>query len=189
MPDDPQKRSPWRTGGRIEPRDLVSEDEEEEAVGPGSADRDVVVRALSVVPFLLVAALGFIALVSWVLILVFGLGGGAPIWRALRELSAVELLWQLFLALSIGLACVAVTVAATWATGRGFNEYSGRVFWTLTQGVWGLALIGVVYLWRSSPDWVAGFGLTGTDWWFAFGVVAFAMITAGVRLRRAPRSG
>lgn len=187
MPDDLHKHRRWGDG-RVDPDDLVPEDEEE-AAGPGAPDGDVVVRALSVIPFLLVAALGLLSGISWVLILVFGLGSGQPIWQTVQDLSAAALLWQLFLAVLIGLLCIAVTLVASWATTRGFREDSSRAFWTVTQGLWGLAVIGIVYVWRSPPDWFAELGLTTTDWWFTFGVVAFAMILAGVRLRRAPRSG
>jgi hypothetical protein len=187
VPADLPKRHPWGEDGRVDPDDLVPEDEEE-AVGPGAPGSDVVIRALSVIPFLLVAAMGLIGVVSWVLILLFGIGGGEPIWRSVQGMSALELLWQVLLAVLVGLACVGATLVASWATARGFREDSGRVFWTVTQGLWGLVLIGVVYLWRTSPAWLRDFQLGTTDWWFAFGVVAFAMILAGVRLRRAPRS-
>jgi hypothetical protein len=184
-PDDRQKRHTWGDG-RVDPDDLAPEDEEE-AAGPDGPGADVVVRALSVIPFLLIASLGLIGVVSWVLILVFGVGSAEPIWQAVQGLSAVQLLWQLLLAVLVGLACLAVTLIASWATARGFREGTGRVFWTVTQGFWGFVVLGIVYLWRSPPDWIEEFGFTSTDWWFAFGVVAFAMILAGVRLRRAPR--
>ena len=87
---------------------------------------DVVLRALSVVPFLLVAAVGLIAIISWVLLIVFGVGSGEPIWEAVQGLSAAELVWQLFLAVVIGVVPVLVTLAASWATARGFREDAGR---------------------------------------------------------------
>jgi hypothetical protein len=183
--DDRPKRHVWGEDGRIDPDDLVPEDEEE-AVGP--AGPGAVVRALSVIPFLLIAALGLIGVVSWVLILVFGLGSGEPIWQAVQGLSVFELLWQLSLAVLVGVACLAATLIASWATTRGFREDASRAFWTLTQGFWGLVVLGIAYLWRSPPQWFDEFGFTSTDWWFAFGMVAFAMILAGVRLRRAPRA-
>jgi hypothetical protein len=185
--DDHQKRHPWGEDGRVDP-DSIAPDDEEEAVGPDGPSTDVIVRALSVVPFLLVAALGLIGIVSWVVIILFGAGGSDPIWVAIKGLSAVQLLWQLLLALLIGLVPVLITLAASWATARGFREESGKMFWILTQGLWGLVAVMLVYLDRSRPQALDQLGLAATDWWFAFGVVAFAMILAGVRLRRAPRS-
>lgn len=186
MPDV-QRHHPWGEDGRVDPEDLVPEDEEK-AAGPGGADSDVVVRALSVIPFLLVAAVGLIGVVSWVLILIFGIGSGEPIWTAIQDLSLPALLWQLLVAVLVCLACVAATLIASWATVRGFREDSSRAFWTITQGMWGLAAVGFVYVWRNPPGWIEELGFGATDWWFAFGVVAFAMILAGVRLRRAPRA-
>jgi hypothetical protein len=187
VPEDHEKHHPWGEDGRVDPDSLVPDDEER-AAGPEGASVDIVVRALSVIPFLLVAALGLIGIVSWVLIVVLGIGGGDPIWVAAQGLSTWELLWQLLLAVLIGLAPLLVTLAASWATARGFGEGSGRTFWTITQGLWGLAGLGLVYVARVREDLLGDFELSATDWWFAFGVVAFAMIFAGVRLRRAPRS-
>jgi len=97
-------------------------------------------------------------------------------------------LWQLLLAVLIGLLPLAVVLAGSWATSHGFREGSGRTFWTASQGVWGLMGLGLVYVWTARRDLVAEHGFSGLDLWFAFGVVAFAMVLAGVRLRRAPRS-
>jgi hypothetical protein len=185
--DDRQKRHPWGEDGRVDPDDLIPDDEEE-AVGPEGPTADVVVRALSVIPFLLVSALGLISIVSWVLLLVFGIGGAEPIWRAVQGLSLPALLWQVLVAILIGLGALGVTLVASWAAARGFRAESARTFWTVSQGFWGLVAVGIAYLWRSEPPFVQELGFASTDWWFAFGVVAFAMILAGVRLRRAPRS-
>jgi hypothetical protein len=185
--DDHQKHHPWGEDGRVEPESLTPDDEER-AAGPDGPSVDIVVRASSVVPFLLSAALGLIGIVSWVLIILFGVGGGEPIWRAVQGLSAAELLWQLLLAVLVGLAPVAIVLAASWATAHGFQEDSGRTFWTVTQGLWGLGGLGLVYVKQARPEWMGQLQFSATDWWFAFGVVAFAMILAGVRLRRAPRS-
>jgi hypothetical protein len=187
VPEDWQKRHPWGEDGRVDPEDLVPDDEEE-AVGPEGPSTDIVVRALSVVPFLLMAALGLIGIVSWVLIILFGVGSGEPIWDAIQGLSTAQLLWQLLLAVLIGLLPLAVVLVASWATARGFRQDSGKTFWTVTQGVWGLLGFGLIYVWTARHDLLDQFGFSATDWWFGFGVVAFAMILAGARLRRAPRS-
>ena len=187
MPEDRQRRHTWGEDGRVDPDDLVPDDEER-AAGPEGPTTDVVIRALSVIPFLLLAALGLIGMVSWVLIVVLGVGGGEPIWDAAQGLPAGQLIREFLVALLIGLAPLGMVLGASWATARGFRQESSRIFWTVTQGLWGLAAVGLVYVWRLQQGWVDEFELTSTDWWFAFGVVAFAMILAGVRLRRVPRS-
>jgi hypothetical protein len=186
VPDDRPRHRTWGDT-RVDPEDLVPDDEDE-AAGPGGPSTDVIVRALSVVPFLLLAALGLIGIVSWVLILLFGIGSGEPIWDAIRGLSIVELLWQLLLAVLIGLLPLAVALVASWATARGFREESGKLFWTVTQAIWGLMALALFYVQAVRHDLLDQYGFSALDWWFAFGVVAFAMILAGVRLRRAPRS-
>jgi hypothetical protein len=182
-----QKHHPWGEDGRVDPEDLLPDDEER-AAGPEGPTIDVVIRALSVIPFLLLAVLGLIGVVSWVLIILFGIGSGQPIWEAVKGLSAAQVVREALLALLIGLLPLAVVLAASWATARGFREDAGRTFWTVTQGIWGIAGLGLVFVWTARHDLIARLGFAATDWWFAFGVVAFAMILAGVRLRRAPRS-
>lgn len=186
MPDDRKIHHPWGEDGRTDPDSLRAEDEEA-AAGPGGASVDIALRALSVLPFLLVAAIGLIAIVSWVLIIVFGAGSAEPIWDAVEGMSGGELVWQLLLAVLIGAAAVLVTALGSWATSHGFREDSGRPFWIMTQGVWGLAAVGLVYAERMWQGSLQDIGLSGLEWWFGLGVVAFAMILAGVRLRRAPR--
>jgi hypothetical protein len=186
VPEDHARRHLPRYDGRVDPDSLAPEDEER-AVGPDGPSVDIVLRALSVVPFLLVAAVGLIATISWVLLIVFGVGSSEPIWEAVQGLSATELVWQLFLAVVIGIVPALVTIGASWATAHGFREDAGHLFWTLTQAAWGLAAIGLVYLARAKGGWLEEAGFSSVDWWFGLLVVAFAMILAGVRLRRAPR--
>jgi len=172
--------------GRVDPASLTPDDEQR-AAGSGGASRDVALRAASVIPFVLTAALGVIGVISWVLILVFGVGSGDPIWVVARRLSTAELLPQIALAVLIGLVPVGIALIASWATMHGFGEDSGRLFWTIVQSSWGLAAVGLVVADRTRHAWIEEAGFSSLDWWFIFGVVAFGMILAGVRLRRAPR--
>jgi hypothetical protein len=187
VPGGRDTHHPVRYDGHTDP-DSLAPDDEERAAGPDGPSVDIVLRALSVLPFLLVAAIGLIAVISWVLIILFGIGSGEPVWEAVQGLSATELVWQVFLVVVVGAVPVLVTLAASWATAHGFREDAGRPFWTMTQGVWGLVAIGIVYVQQTREDWLSEVGLSGLDWWFGLGVVAFAMILAGVRLRRAPRA-
>lgn len=187
MPEDRQKHRAWGEDGRVDPDSLAPEDEER-AAGPEGPTIDLVLRGLSIVPLLLVAALGLIAIVSWVLLVVLGVGSSDPIWVAAQGMSVAKLLWQIVAAVLIGLAPLAFTLAASWAAARGFREDSSRTFWTVVQSLWGLAAVALVVVDRARHEWLDAWGFTALDWWFAFGVVAFAMILAGVRLRRAPRT-
>jgi hypothetical protein len=157
---------------------------EDEAGPAGTRERpSTVVRALSVAPFLLVASVGLIAVVSWVLIIVLGLGAAEPIWRWASRHSTTEVVLQLLVAVLVTLAPLAVTGAASWAALYGFRPASGRLFWAAVEAAWGVAAIGLVVVDRTRDEWLRELGFTATDWWFAFGVVAFAMVMAGVRLR------
>ena len=186
-PEDWQKRHPWGEDGRVNPDEIGLEDEEE-AAGPDAPSRGLVTRAVSVVPFLLVAACGLIGVVGWLMIVLLGAGTGEPIWRAARGLSLAQVLWQLLLVVLIGAVPVAFILAGSWATSHGFNESSGRIFWGVTEALWGAAALGLVAVDRARPEWLTQLGLSALDWWFLFGMVAFAMTMAGVRLRRAPGS-
>lgn len=186
--DDRQKFNPFGEDGRVDP-DSLTPDDEEVSASPEGYSAGVLLRALSVLPFLFIAAVGLIAVVSWVLIVVLGAGSAEPIWDAVEGMSGGELVWQLVLAVLIGVVPVLVTLAASWATAHGFREDSSRQFWILAQGVWGLVAIGLVYADRTWQSSLEDFGLSGLEWWFGLGVVAFAMILAGIRLRRAPRAG
>lgn len=165
----------------------MSEDRQEPR--PGVEDGSgIVIRLLSVAPFLLLAVFGLIGVVGWFFVFIFGAGPGVPIWEAVRGHSPAEVARQVLLLLLLGLAPLAVVLAASWATGRGFREDSGRMFWSVVEAMWSLAGLGSLYVWTMQRDLIGRAGLSSADWWFIFGLVAFAVVCAGVRLRRAPQS-
>ena len=155
----------------------------------GRPPEDVALRALSVVPFVLVAALGVIALVGWVIVIVFGVSapgsaGGEPIWRWAQGQSIGHVVGQLALAVGIGLIPVAVVLAGSWATIHGFRQDPHPLFWPLAELLWGIVAIALVVLDRARSQLLDDLGVSSLDWWFAFLTVAVAMVLAGVRLRR-----
>jgi hypothetical protein len=150
--------------------------------------RGSVLRVLSVIPFALVAALGLIAATTWVVVIVFGLGGGEPIWDWAKGHSLGHVLGQTLLAIGIGLIPAGMTVLASWAVIHGFRERPSRFFWPVAEVFWSVLAIGLVVVARPRHQWLDSIGLTATDWWFGFAMVAFAMIMAGLRIR-AQRAG
>ena len=150
--------------------------------------RGGVLRGLSVAPFAIAAAVGLIGAISWVLVIVFGLGGGQPIWDWAKGHTLGQVLAQVLLAVAIGLLPVGVTVLASWAMVHGFRERPSRFFWPAAQVFWSVLAVGLVYVYRARHQWLDSIGLNATDWWFGFCVVAFAMIMAGLRIR-AQRAG
>jgi len=162
---------------------------EDEIARAGRPPEDVILRALSVVPFVLVAAFGVIALVGWVSVIVFGLGspgsaGGEPIWRWVQGQSLGRIVGQLALAVGIALVPLAVTLLAGWATIHGFRSDPHPYFWPAAQLFWGIVGIGLVVVDRVWPETLEELGVSTLDWWFAFVMAAVALILAGIRARR-----
>ena len=108
--------------------------------------------------------------------------------RGAGPLRPAELLWQLLLAVLIGLVPLLVTLARVVGDRRAASaRSSGRTFWTVTQGSGASpasassSCVQVRQAWTCRTP--ASRHSTGGS---LFGVVAFAMILAGVRMRRAP---
>lgn len=166
--------------------------DEDDVARAGGPQDDIVLRALSVVPFVLVAAFGVIALVGWIIVIVFGVSApgnenSQPIWEWVQGQSLTHILTQLALAIGIGLIPLGVMLGAGWATVHGFRPDPHRLFWPIVQVLWGIVATALVVVDRVRHDVVEELGITGLDWWFAFVMVAVAMILAGVRIRRLRR--
>lgn len=163
---------------------------EEERERAGEPSRDVGLRALSVVPFVLTAALGVIALVGWIVVIVFGIGApgtgsdAEPIWRWAQDRSLLVIVTQAVLAIAIGLIPAAIMLAAAWAAMQGFQERPHPLFWPAAEIIWSVIAVALVVMARTQERFLSDIGVATTDWWFAFGLVAFAMILAAARIRR-----
>ena len=144
-----------------------------------------VLRVLSVIPFMLAGAVGVISLVAWLAVLVFGAGiDRGPVWQWAAGRSPGEALTQVGLLILVGIACAAVVVGSIFATGIGFGASQPPWFWPLSEGIAGLAGLGLLAGRTMAPDTMEAIGLVGRDWYFAAGVVVFSIIVLGMRRRR-----
>ena len=91
---------------------------------------------------------------------------------------------QLALAIVIGLVPVGVAVLSIWATLRGFSDSPALYFWLFTEIVFAAAALALVLGRVQWPEFMESIALKGTEWWFAFVVVAYSMTMAHLRVRR-----
>ena len=142
-------------------------------------------RVLSVLPFILAGAFGVIAFVAWIVVLVLGVGTDrGTAWTWANGKPAGEVVTQAGLLIFIGLLCAGVVALSIYATTYGFRTQQPRHFWGIAQSVFS-ALGFLLLLGRTMfPGFMKDIGLTGGQWYFAFGLVAFAMIVVGLRMRR-----
>ena len=153
---------------------------------------DTLLRALSVAPFVLVGALGLMATIGWMVVVVFGLAApgsrsAGPVWRWAQGQDPWHVLWQLVLAVGIGLIPLTITLAAGWATVHGFRRRPHALFWPTAQLFWGIVAIGLIAADRLYSASMDDLGVGTLDRWFGFLLVAAAAILAGVRHRRERR--
>jgi hypothetical protein len=137
------------------------------------------------VPFVLTGAVGVIALVSWLLVLVFGLGiDRGPVWAWAAGRPAGEVLTQVGLLLLVGLACLGVVALAMTAATLGLRSAQPRWFWPAAEAVFAVLTLVLVATWTAAPEAVLAFGLTARDWYFAMGMAVFAMVVLHMRGRQ-----
>jgi hypothetical protein len=146
-------------------------------------------RVLSVLPFILFGAFSVIACVSWIAVVIFGVGTDrGAVWQWAAGRSAGEVVSQLALAIFIGLVPVGVAVLTVWATLRGLSDDPALYFWLFTEIVFAVAALALVLGRVQWPELMESIALKGTEWWFAFVVVAYSMTMAHLRVRRERRT-
>ena len=163
---------------------------DEDVAAALSPEPGLALRVISVIPFILAGAFGVIAFVAWIVVLVLGVGSdrGAA-WTWAQGKPAGEVITQFALLLLIGVACAGVVALSIYATTYGFRDGQPRYFWGIAQGVFS-ALGFLLLLGRTLfPGFMRAIGLSGGQWYFAFALVAFAMIVIGMRMRRGGEDG
>lgn len=169
------RRIPGDIGWRPDPAD---------AQGGGLDEPGLALRLLSVAPFFIAGITGVLALVGWVFVFVLGVGTQPTIWAWARGRPSIEVAGQVALVLLLGLACAALTALAMIAALRGLRAAAGRRFWIVTQVTAGALAVAMVVVERRFPAFFDELGIGGWEWWLLFSVVALAMVTANLRMRR-----
>lgn len=167
------------------PGDLGWKPGDEEVLSAQRPEPGLVLRVLSVIPFILAGAFGVIAFVAWIIVLVLGVGTDrGAVWTWAQGKPAGEVLTQVGLLILIGLLCAGSVALSIYATTYGFRRQQPRHFWGIAQGVF--SALGFLLLAGRTlfPGFEKDIGLTGGQWYFAFSLVAFAMIVVGLRMRR-----
>ena len=150
----------------------------------------LVLRAVSVIPFVALGVIGVLALVAWAAVFVFGVGNSnGAVWTWAQGKPAGEVITQIALMLLIGVACAAFAGLAIFATAYGVKPRQPWYFWPAAQTVFGVLLILLVVGDRKYPALMEDVGLTGVEWWFLFLWLAFSMVVAGLRMRRRGHDG
>ena len=162
---------------------------EEDILAAQSPRPQFALRVLSVLPFILFGAFSVIAFVSWIAVVIFGVGTDrGAIWQWAAGRGVWEVVSQLALAIVIGLIPAGVAVLSMWATLRGFSESPALYFWLFTEIVFVALAIALVLGRVQWPESMQSIALKGTEWWFAFVVVAYSMTMAHLRVRRDRRT-
>lgn len=183
MADDGRDAGPPAGAGASGPSVTGEGPRREESLG------SLLLRGASVVPFLMLGVMAVIAVLTWVLVFVFGVGGAAePIWEWVSGRSFAEVVVQLGLALLGLLAAVAVLVLSMLATSYGARRRQAPWFWPLTQFIFTGVALGLVALDYLRPGALADLGVAGRDWWLVFGWAAYAVLMAGLRMRAAGKA-
>jgi len=141
-------------------------------------------RLLSIVPFLLVAVTGIVALIGWFVIIVFGGGVREPIWAWIAHTPARQAVPQIALAIGLGLAALAVTLLSMWAAMRGLSRTAGKLFWRASEAVFSLVAVLLLIATVTKPATVTALGVSNREWYFVFGLLGYALLVCRLRERR-----
>lgn len=162
---------------------------------PGAPRREesvgsLLLRGASVIPFIMLGVMAVIAVLTWVLVFVFGVGAGAePLWEWVAGRPLREVVAQLVLAVVALAGAVGVLVLSMLATSYGARERQAAWFWPLTQFFFTAVAVALVAFDRLRPGALADLGIAGRDWWLIFGWAAYAVLMAGLRMRAAAKAG
>jgi hypothetical protein len=162
--------------------------------GPSpSEDRDfvltgaLVLRVVSVVPFVMIGALAAVAAVVLPLVLIIGPGSLEPIWRVARGRSAAWYVVSAAEVVGLELVPLAALRLSILATTHGVRERPSRWFFPLVLAVALVAVVALVVLRAATPASLARAGVSTADWLVPLLTVGCTAVLAALRVRQARR--
>lgn len=146
-------------------------------------------RALSVVPFVLAGAVGAVASLAWLLVLVFGVGiERESAWRWAAGKPAAETLPQIGLLVGVGAAWLGATAACAWAVNVASRSWQPAWFWPAAEAACVLLGLGLLVARVNASQASVEYGFTDRDRYFAVGVLGLSAVVFRLRRRQTKKA-
>jgi hypothetical protein len=168
---DPGAAKPTRQG--LRDLDRRPEKAVDRASPPDKAG--LLLRFVSIIPFLLLSASGIAATIGWFLIIVVGGGTRDPIWVWAAGSSARVAVPQIAAAVGLGIFVFGVTMVSMWAALHGLDATAGKLFWRVAEVAFSLLAVPLVVAVATRPEFVTGLGISRGEWFLSFGFIGFSL--------------
>jgi hypothetical protein len=143
----------------------------------------LLLRLVSIVPFLLLAVSGIVATIGWFLIIVLGGGRRDPIWAWAASRSARDAVPQIAAAVGLGIFVFGIVMVSMWAALHGLEATSGKLFWRLAEAAFFLLAVTLTVVVATQPDFVGELGMSRGEWLLGFGFIGFSLSVFRLRER------
>lgn len=155
----------------------------------GEVPAGLVLRSLSVVPFVVVGLVAFLAAVSLLAIVLLGGGGGQSLASWVRGRSGGQIAAGILQLLGLELACAAVIVISWRALRYGFRAEARAWFWLVSAAIGGAGAVSLFVVRLADPSVVDSISLGGHDWLVLLALFGLMATTSVLRLRQGRPAG
>lgn len=178
---DPDELPDWRDAGLPRYQGGTHRRLEE---APANLRLDFLVRAVTVVPHVIVGLLSFLAGISLLVIVVIGSGGGPSVLAWAHGRNAGQIAFGVLELFGLEAACAGIIVVMWLAVREGAKARPRAWFWPLNLAV-GVCAAAVVLVARLlSPHMLTRASLGGHDWLAPLVLAVYLTVAAAYRLRR-----
>jgi hypothetical protein len=149
----------------------------------------LIIRGLSVVPFVVLGLLAFLGAVSLLLIVVFGSGSGQSIVSWMRGRSGGQIAAGILELVGLELGCGAVMLVSWLAIQYGFKEQARAWFWVVATAIGAAGTALVIAVSAAGARSYGSVSVSGHNWLVALPLFVLMTVASALRLRRRRRSG